>query len=198
MAGQDHQSQKQRLKASVDRRKAAAQEEKGLLIVTTGAGKGKSTAAMGMALRCVGHGMKVAIIQFVKGAIETGESKALAHFPDLVEFHRLGEGFTWETQNRERDIEMAQKAWDVTKQYLQDPSFSMVILDELNIILRNDYLPLSDVIADLKAKPAMQHVVVTGRSAKQELIDAADLVTEMGMVKHPFRKGIKAQQGVEF
>ena len=147
-------------------------------------------AAMGMALRCVGHGMKVAIIQFVKGAIETGESKALAHFPELVKFHRLGEGFTWETQDRDRDIEMAKKAWSVTKQYLQDPSFSMVILDELNIILRNDYLPLSDVIADLKAKPDMQHVVVTGRSAKQDLLDAADLVTEMGMVKHPFRKGI--------
>ncbi len=198
MAEHDHKSQKQRLKQSVDRRKAAAQQEKGLLIVHTGAGKGKSSAAMGMALRCVGHGMKVAIIQFVKGAIETGETKALGAFPTLVEFHRLGEGFTWETQDRDRDIQTANQAWEVAQQYLKDPSFSMVILDELNIILRNDYLPLTEVLPILQAKPAMQHVVVTGRSAKQELLDAADLVTEMGMLKHPFRKGIKAQKCVEF
>lgn len=194
----DHKSQKQRVKESVDRRKAAAQQDKGLLIVHTGAGKGKSTAAMGMALRCVGHGLKVAIIQFVKGAIETGEAKAFQTFPDLVVFHRLGEGFTWETQDRERDIQNARHAWDVACRYLRDPAYSMVILDELNIILRYDYLSLDDVLSGLQGKAPLQHVVITGRSAKQELLDAADLVTEMGMVRHPFRKGIRAQKGVEF
>lgn len=198
MSEQDHKSQKQRVKESVDRRKAAAQQDKGLLIIHTGAGKGKSTAAMGMAIRCVGHGLKVAIIQFVKGAIETGEVKALQTFPDLVAFHRLGEGFTWETQDRERDVQTARHAWDVACRYLRDPVYHMVILDELNIILRYDYLSLDAVLSDLQGKAPMQHVVVTGRSAKKELIDAADLVTEMGMVRHPFRKGIKAQKGVEF
>ncbi len=198
MDEQEHRSQKQRVKESVERRKAAAQQEKGLLIVHTGAGKGKTSAAIGMVLRCVGHGMKVAVIQFVKGAIETGEAQALAAFPDLVTFHRLGEGFTWETQDRARDIETARRAWEVACQYLKDPTYRMVVLDELNIVLRYDYLPLAEVLAVLQAKPPLQHVVVTGRSAKPELVDAADLVTEMGMVKHPFRKGIKAQPGVEF
>ncbi|WP_447974027.1 cob(I)yrinic acid a,c-diamide adenosyltransferase [Nitrospira sp. Kam-Ns4a] len=198
MDEQEHRSQKQRVKESVERRKAAAQLEKGLLIVHTGAGKGKTSAAMGMVLRCVGHGMKVAVIQFVKGAIETGEAQALAVFPDLVTFHRLGEGFTWETQDRARDTETARRAWEVACRYLKDPAYRMVVLDELNIVLRYDYLPLAEVLAVLQAKPPMQHVVVTGRSAKPELVAAADLVTEMGMVKHPFRKGVKAQPGVEF
>lgn len=198
MVEQNHKSQKLRVKESVDRRKAAAQQEKGLLIVHTGSGKGKTSAAMGMALRCVGHGLKVAIIQFIKGAIETGEAAALQAFPALVQIHRLGEGFTWETQDRERDVQTARHAWEVARRYLSDRTYAMVILDELNIILRYDYLAVDEVLEVLQARPPMQHVVITGRSAKQELVEAADLVTEMGMVKHPFRKGVKAQKGVEF
>lgn len=192
-----HKVEKRRVKESVDRRKAAAQREKGLLIVHTGAGKGKTTAAMGMALRCIGHGMKVAIIQFVKGAIPTGEERALMQLRKDVTFLRMGEGFTWETQDRERDIQMARKAWDAALTYLRDPTYGMVILDELNIVLRYDYLPVEEVLEALRSKPEMLHVVITGRSAKKELIEAADLVTEMGMVKHPFRAGIKAQKGVD-
>jgi cob(I)alamin adenosyltransferase len=198
MAEQDHKSQKQRVKESVDRRKAAAQQEKGLLIVHTGSGKGKTTAAMGMVLRCLGHGLPVAIIQFVKGALATGETQVLERFPDLVRAHRMGEGFTWETQNRERDIEVARRAWETACRYLTDPGYTMVILDELNIVLRYEYLAFGEILPVLQARPAMQHVVVTGRSAKPELIEAADLVTEMNVIKHPFRKGIKAQAGVEF
>lgn len=192
-----HVEEKQRVKSSVDRRKAAAQREKGLLIVHTGAGKGKTTAAMGMALRCLGHGMKVAITQFVKGAIPAGEEQALRQLSPEVTCLRMGEGFTCETQDRERDIHVARKAWETARTYLQDPTYGMVILDELNIVLRYDYLPLDEVLATLRHKPDMQHVVITGRSAKKELIDAADLVTEMGMIKHPFRAGIKAQKGVD-
>jgi len=192
-----HKAEKQRVKASVDRRKAAAQREKGLIIVHTGAGKGKTTAAMGMALRCIGHGMKVAIIQFVKGAIPTGEERALMQLSKDVTFLRMGEGFTWETQDRERDVLLAHKAWETALTYLRDPSYSMVILDELNIVLRYDYLPLDEVLEALRNKPAMLHVVITGRSAKKELMEAADLVTEMGMIKHPFRDGVKAQKGVD-
>lgn len=199
MAGnaEQHKSEKQRVKASVDRRKEAAQREKGLIIVHTGAGKGKTTAAMGMALRCIGHGMKVAIIQFVKGAIPTGEERVLRQLSHGVTFLRMGEGFTWETQDRERDIQAARKAWDTALTYLRDPAYGMVILDELNIVLRNDYLPLEEVLEALRSKPEMLHVVITGRSAKKELMEAADLVTEMGLIKHPFRAGIKAQKGVD-
>ena len=199
MAGnaEQHKSEKQRVKASVDRRKATAQREKGLIIVHTGAGKGKTTAAMGMALRCIGHGMKVAIIQFVKGAIPTGEERVLRQLSHDVTFLRMGEGFTWETQDRERDIQAARKAWDTALTYLRDPAYGMVILDELNIVLRNDYLPLEEVLEALRSKPEMLHVVITGRSAKKELMEAADLVTEMGLIKHPFRAGIKAQKGVD-
>jgi cob(I)alamin adenosyltransferase len=192
-----HKAEKRRVKASVDRRKAAAQREKGLIIVHTGAGKGKTTAAMGMALRCIGHGMKVAVIQFVKGAIPTGEERALMQLSKDVTFLRMGEGFTWETQDRERDIQMARKAWDTALTYLRDPTYGMVILDELNIVLRYGYLPIEEVLGALQNKPDMLHVVITGRSAKKELMDAADLVTEMGLIKHPFRAGIKAQRGVD-
>lgn len=188
----------QRLKASVDRRIAAAQQEKGLLIVFTGAGKGKTTAALGMALRCIGHGMKVAIVQFIKGAIDTAEERVLKSFGDQVTFLRMGEGYTWETQDRERDTEFAQRAWYAAIGFLRDPAYAMVILDEFNIALHHDYVRLDDVLPVLHNRPLMQHVVVTGRGAKKELIEAADLVTEMGQVKHPFRKGIKAQKGVEF
>jgi len=194
----EHKARMERLKASVDRRIEAAQEEKGLLIVYTGAGKGKTTAALGMALRCIGHGMKVAVVQFIKGAIDTAEERALKSFGDRVVFLRMGEGYTWETQNRERDTMFALDAWTAACGFLQDPLYAMVILDEFNIALQHEYISLSTVMPTLHVRPPMQHVVITGRGAPAELIDEADLVTEMKQVKHPFRKGIKAQQGVEF
>lgn len=187
-----------RLKASVNRRIEAAQEEGGLLIVYTGAGKGKTTAALGMALRCIGHGMKVAVVQFIKGAIDTAEERALKPFGDRLTFLRMGEGYTWETQDRERDIRFAQQAWAKACEFLRDPSYAMVILDEFNIALQHDYVPLDVVLPVLRSRPPMQHVVITGRGAKEALTEEADLVTEMKQVKHPFRKGIKAQAGVEF
>ena len=194
----DHQTKMQRLKASVDRRIEAAQEEKGLVIVYTGAGKGKTTAALGMALRCLGHGMKVAIVQFIKGAIDTAEERVLKSFGDRVTFLRLGEGYTWETQDHERDTEFARQAWEQVCKFLGDPSYAMVILDEFNIALQQGYVAVGEVLPPLQSRPPMQHVVITGRGAPPELIEVADLVTEMKQVKHPFRKGIKAQPGVEF
>ncbi len=194
----EHKAKMERLKASVDRRIEAAQEEKGLLIVYTGAGKGKTTAALGMALRCLGHGMKVAVVQFIKGAIDTAEERALKSIGDRVTFLRMGEGYTWETQDRERDTKFAQQAWGMVCGFLRDPSYAMVILDEFNIALENDYVRLEDVLSVLRGRPPMQHVVITGRGAKDALIEEADLVTELKQVKHPFRKGIKAQPGVEF
>jgi cob(I)alamin adenosyltransferase len=198
MSDSTHQARMQQLKTSVDRRIAAAQEEKGLLMVYTGAGKGKTTAALGMALRCLGHGMKVAVVQFIKGAIDTAEERILKSFGEQVVFLRMGEGYTWETQDRERDTMVAQEAWGVAERYLQDPGLGMVILDELNIAIHHGYVPLDQVLKALVRRPFMLHVVITGRGAKPELIEAADLVSEMKMIKHPFRKGIKAQQGVEF
>ncbi|MBV9553842.1 MAG: cob(I)yrinic acid a,c-diamide adenosyltransferase, partial [Alphaproteobacteria bacterium] len=181
-----------------DRVLATKTEERGLVIVHTGAGKGKSTAAFGMVLRCIGHGMRVGVVQFVKGAWGTGERDALAKFPDLVTCRAMGEGFTWDTQDRARDIAAARAAWEAAKAMIGDPSYGMVLLDELNIVLRYDYLPLDEVLAALRAKPRDLHVVVTGRNAKPELIELADLVTEMTLVKHPFRAGVKAQKGIEF
>jgi cob(I)alamin adenosyltransferase len=177
---------------------ATKTEERGLVIVHTGAGKGKSTAAFGMVLRCLGHGMRVGIVQFVKGAWSTGERTALAQFPDLVTCRAMGEGFTWDTQDRARDIAAGTAAWETAKAMLADPSYRLVLLDELNIVLRYGYLPLAEVVAALKAKPRDLHVVVTGRNAPPELIELADLVTEMTLVKHPFRAGVKAQPGIEF
>ena len=177
---------------------ATKTEERGLLIVHTGTGKGKSTAAFGLVMRALGHGMKIGIVQFVKGAWETGERKILNHYPDLVTCRAMGEGFTWDTQDRARDIAAARAAWDMAKAMIADPSYRMVLLDELNIVLRYDYLPLEEILETLKAKPRDLHVVVTGRNAKPGLIEVADLVTEMTMVKHPFRGGVKAQQGIEF
>ena len=185
-------------KALRDKILATKTEERGLLIVHTGKGKGKSTAAMGLAMRCMGHGMRVGIVQFVKGVWETGERDILKRFPELVTIKAMGEGFTWETQDRKRDIAAAEAAWEVAREMIADPSYAMVILDELNIVLRYDYLTLADVLAALADKPRDLHVVVTGRNAKDELIDAADLVTEMTQIKHPFRSGVKAQVGVEF
>lgn len=194
----EYKAKMERLKASVDRRIEAAQEERGLLIVYTGAGKGKTTAALGMAIRCIGHGMKVAVVQFIKGAIDTAEERVLKSFGNQVTFLRMGEGYTWETQDRERDTRFAQQAWAAACGFLRDPSYAMVILDEFNIALQHDYVGLDDVLPILRDRPPMQHVVITGRGAKEALIEVVDLVTEMKQVKHPFRKGLKAQPGVEF
>jgi cob(I)alamin adenosyltransferase len=193
-----HREKMARRKAARAKMLATKTEERGLLIVHTGLGKGKSTAAFGLVLRCIGHGMRVGVVQFVKGAWATGERDVLAKFPELVTCRAMGEGFTWDTQDRERDIAAARAAWEMAKEMIADPSYSLVLLDELNIVLRYDYLPLDEVLAELKAKPRDLHVVVTGRNAKPELIELADLVTEMTMVKHPFRAGVKAQKGIEF
>ncbi|OUJ01833.1 cob(I)yrinic acid a,c-diamide adenosyltransferase [Acetobacter cibinongensis] len=193
-----HREKMQKRKAVQDQEVASKTVEKGLLLVNTGPGKGKSTAALGMVLRTLGYGRKVVVVQFIKGLWDTGERRALERFDDLIEWHALGEGFTWETQDRARDVAACQKAWAVAKQALSQPDVALVVLDELNIALRYDYLPLAEVLADIQARPAGQHVVVTGRNAKPELIEQADLVTEMALVKHHFKNGVKAQQGVEF
>ena len=172
--------------------------EKGLLIVHTGPGKGKTSAAMGLVVRALGYGWKVGIVQFIKGAWDTGEKHALERFGDLVAWHTMGEGFTWETQDRDRDIAAAERAWEKALALMDDPAIGLLVLDELNIALRYDYLPLDAVVARLAARRPALHVVVTGRNAKPALIEAADLVTEMGLVKHHFAAGVKAQQGIEF
>jgi cob(I)alamin adenosyltransferase len=193
-----HREKMERRQAARRKVLATKTEERGLLIVHTGAGKGKTTAAFGMVLRCIGHGMRVGVVQFVKGAWGTGERTVLARFPDLVTCRAMGEGFTWDTQDRARDIAAAAAAWDMAQVMIADPSYRLVLLDELNIVLRYGYLPVGDIVAALKAKPGDLHVIVTGRNAPPELIDAADLVTEMSLVKHPFRAGVKAQAGIEF
>jgi cob(I)alamin adenosyltransferase len=193
-----HNEKAARRKAVRDRMLATKTEERGLLIVHSGTGKGKSTAAFGLVLRCLGHGMPVGIVQFVKGVWSTGERVALERFGDLVTCRAMGEGFTWDTQDRARDIAAARRAWQMAQAMIADPSYRLVVLDELNIVLRYDYLPVDEVVAALKTKPRDLHVVVTGRNAKPELIDAADLVTEMTLIKHPFRAGVKAQPGIEF
>jgi len=173
--------------------------EKGLIIVNTGKGKGKSTAAFGMVLRALGHGMKVAVIQFIKGSRDIGESKALEAFGEQVSFFACGEGFTWETQNLEKDRALARRTWEEAEKALMPGSdVDLVVLDELNVVLKYGYLTLDEVMPALLARPGMQHVVITGRNAPEELIEQADLVTEMTLVKHPFRSGVKAQKGVEF
>jgi len=193
-----HAEKMRRKKEARDKIIATKTIEKGLLIVHTGKGKGKSTAAFGLVFRALGNGMKVAIVQFVKGKWQTGERAALEKFGDQVTIATMGEGFTWETQNRARDIDAARAAWEKAKAFVMDSEHQMVVLDELNIVLRYDYLDTAEVVAALNARPEMKHVVVTGRNAKDELIDAADLVTEMEQVKHPFRAGVKAQKGIEF
>ena len=193
-----HREKMARRKAARDRVLATKTEERGLIIVHTGTGKGKTTAAFGMVLRCIGHGMRVGIVQFVKGAWGTGERDVLAKFPELVTCRAMGEGFTWDTQDRARDIAAARAAWELAKEMIADPSYNLILLDELNIVLRYDYLPLDEVLGVLRAKPRDLHIVVTGRNAKPELIELADLVTEMTLVKHPFRAGVKAQRGIEF
>ena len=193
-----HSEKMAKRKAARDRMLATKTEERGLVIVHTGTGKGKSTAAFGMALRAIGHGMRIGIVQFVKGAWTSGERGVFERFPEQVRIEVLGEGFTWETQDRQRDIRAARRAWEAAKAMIADPSYAMIVLDELNIVLRYDYLALDDVLAALKAKPRALHVVITGRNAKPALIEAADLVTEMTLVKHPFQAGVKAQAGIEF
>jgi cob(I)alamin adenosyltransferase len=195
-----HASKMAKKKAARDKIMAGKAGEKGLIIVHTGAGKGKSSSGFGMILRCVAHGMPCAVVQFIKGAWDTGERRLLTtHFSDLCQFHAMGEGFTWETQDKTRDIAAAKAGWEKAKELIRDPEIRLVLLDEINIALRYDYLDLAEVLDFLKSeKPPLTHVVLTGRNAKEELIEAADLVTEMTLVKHPFRAGIKAQPGVEF
>jgi len=195
-----HTAKMAKKKAARDKIMATKSDEKGLLIVHTGKGKGKSSAAFGMIFRCIAHGMPCAVVQFIKGGMSTGERDLIQrHFTDLCKFHTMGEGFTWETQDKARDIEMAQAAWAKAQELIRDPGNRMVLLDEINIALRYDYLDVDAVVAFLAAeKPPMTHVVLTGRNAKDALIEAADLVTEMELVKHPFRAGVKAQQGVEY
>ncbi len=193
-----HHEKMAKKKAARDKIMAGKTIERGLLIVHTGKGKGKSTAAFGMVFRCIGHGMKAGVIQFVKGAWGTGERTVLEKFPELVTIKAMGEGFTWETQDKDRDIAHAREGWEEAKRLIADPTYKMVLLDELNIVLRYDYLPLQEVLDVLRNKPADKHVVVTGRNAKEELIEIADLVTEMELIKHPFRSGVKAQAGIEF
>jgi cob(I)alamin adenosyltransferase len=177
---------------------ATKTEEKGLLVVHTGKGKGKSTAAFGMVFRAIGNGMRVGVVQFVKGVWNTGERTVLDRFPDQVSINAMGEGFTWDVADRQRDLAAARKAWEQAKRLIEDPAYDMVLLDELNICLRYDYLPIAEVVEVLKAKPADKHVIVTGRNAKDELLEIADLVTEMTEIKHHFRAGVKAQKGIEF
>ncbi|WP_428696369.1 cob(I)yrinic acid a,c-diamide adenosyltransferase [Stappia sp.] len=194
-----HADKMRKKKAARDKIMATKTIEKGLLIVHTGKGKGKSTAGFGMVFRSLGHGHKVAVVQFVKGRIETGERMALERFSDLVTIKRMGEGFTWETQDRQRDIDAARAAWEAAKDLIRSREHRIVLCDELNIVLRYDYLPIEEVVAFLKdEKPEDVHVVITGRNAKDELIEIADLVTEMTQIKHPFRSGVKPQEGIEF
>ncbi len=202
----DSKSDEERHRSKMANRKAAQDSEvasktikqKGLLMVHTGTGKGKSTAAFGLALRMLGRGRRVGVVQYIKGAWSTGERTALDRFGDMVSWHTMGEGFTWETQDRDRDVAAARKAWQKSVELLADPTLGLLVLDELNVALRYDYLSVEEVVATLKARRADLHVVVTGRNAKPALIEAADLVTEMTLVKHHFAAGVRAQEGVEF
>jgi cob(I)alamin adenosyltransferase len=195
-----HRERMQRHKEAFEKRKAQATRDKGLILVHTGAGKGKTTAALGLAFRALGQGMKVGIVQFIKGAIPTGEAAIAVRLAELLplEMYTLGDGFTWNTQDREQDTASARKAWDRAVALLRDASFDVVILDELCVVLKHGYLPLAEVTEELRRKREMLHVVVTGRNAPEELFDLADLVTEMKLVKHPYRSGVRAQKGVEF
>ncbi|MEL6735025.1 MAG: cob(I)yrinic acid a,c-diamide adenosyltransferase [Pseudomonadota bacterium] len=193
-----HTDKMKKKKAARDKIIATKTREKGLVIVHTGKGKGKSTAAFGMVFRALGNGMKVGVVQFVKGKWGTGERAILEKLGDQVTMETMGEGFTWETQDRQRDIDAARTAWEKAKAMIMDDEHAMVLCDELNIVLRYDYLPIEEIVETLRNKPEMKHVIVTGRNAKDDLIDLADLVTDMTMIKHPFRDGVKAQVGIEF
>jgi cob(I)alamin adenosyltransferase len=192
-----HEERMAKKKAIIDEKVKKADKEQGVIVITTGNGKGKSSSGFGMVARALGHNMKVGIVQFIKGAFSTGEEAFFRRFPDEVEYHVMGDGFTWETQNREQDVKTATLAWENAKRMLNDESYDLILLDELNIVLKYQYLPMEDVIKDLQNRPEMQHVVITGRAAKDELIEIADTVTEMKDIKHAFRSGIKAQKGIE-
>ena len=198
-AGRDarHKARMVRKKEVVDSKIAAAQTERGVIVITTGNGKGKSSSGFGMVVRAMGHGMRTGVVQFIKGAFPSGEEMFLRRFPEECEFHVMGEGYTWETQDRAREVAKAEAAWEVARRMLRDPSFDLILFDELNIALKLHYLDLDTVIADLRARPPKQHVVITGRGAPSALIEAADTVTDMTPVKHAFEQGIKAQPGVE-
>ncbi|CAJ94045.1 cob(I)yrinic acid a,c-diamide adenosyltransferase [Cupriavidus necator] len=192
-----HKARMERKKEIVDARIAAAQDERGVIVITTGNGKGKSSSGFGMVVRALGHGMRTGVVQFIKGAQPTGEEMFLRRFPDECAFHVMGEGYTWETQDRARDVAKAEAAWEVARGMLRDPGIGLVLFDELNIALKLHYLDVEQVIADLRARPPMQHVVITGRGAPPALVETADTVTDMTPVKHAFQQGIKAQRGVE-
>lgn len=193
-----HNARMARKKALMDEKIAQAQDEYGLLLVHSGNGKGKSSSAFGMVARALGHGLKVGVVQFIKGGMSTGEEQFFRRFPDEVSYHVMGEGYTWDTQDRQRDIEKARQAWDIARQLLNDPQIALVVLDELNIALKHGYLDLDVVLRDIESRPELQHVVATGRGAPPALLEAADTVTEMTLVKHAFKAGVKAQKGVEF
>ena len=195
---EQHAEKMKKKQAAHDKIMATKTQEKGLLIVHTGKGKGKTTAALGMVVRAIGHGKKVGVVQFVKGAMTTGEKVVFDAFPDNVIFKPMGEGFTWNTQDKTRDIALAREAWDEVKRMIADPAYDMVLADELNIVLRYDYLPVDEVLEAVTSRDEMKHVLITGRNAPEALVEAADLVTEMTLVKHPFRSGVKAQAGIEF
>lgn len=199
LTDEQYRQKMQRRKQVQSERVAKASQEKGLIIVNTGNGKGKTTAALGMVMRSLGHGYQVAIIQFIKGAWEPAEKAVLSQWESQLVFHAMGEGFTWETQDRERDIEKANQAWNKALEYIRNPDFKLVLLDEINVALKLGYLEVNDVLAGLEQKPADSHVIITGRGAPAALIERADLVTEMTLIKHPFREqGVKAQPGIEF
>ena len=199
LTAEQYKRKMQRRKEVQAQRLAERTEEKGLIVVHTGNGKGKTTAALGMVLRSLGHGYRVAIVQFIKGAWEPAEKAAFSRWSDLLEFQAMGEGFTWETQDKERDIQKAHEAWDTALGYIRNPEFKLVLLDEINVALKLGYLKIEQVLAGLAQKPADCHVILTGRGAPTALIERADLVTEMTLVKHPFREqGVKAQPGIEF
>jgi len=195
-----HAEKMAKKKAARDKIMAGKTEERGLLIVHTGKGKGKSTAAFGMVFRAIAHGMPCGVVQFIKGGMETGERRLITeHFADICQFHTMGEGFTWETQDRERDVRHARAAWEKAKALIRDPAIKLVLLDELNIALRYEYVPVNEVLSFLaEEKPDDTHVIITGRNAPEALLEMADLATEMTLVKHPFRSGVKAQAGIEF
>ena len=194
---QRHQQRMQRQKNVVDEKIQQANKEKGLLLVITGNGKGKSSSGFGMVARALGHNMRVGIVQFIKGAFSTGEETFFRRFPNEVEYHVMGDGFTWETQNLEQDISSAKAGWKICKQLLQDPTIDIVLLDELNIVLKMKYLDIDEVLADIAKRPAMQHVIITGRGAPEAVIEAADTVSRIEDIKHAFRAGIQAQKGIE-
>jgi cob(I)alamin adenosyltransferase len=191
-----HRRRMQRKKEVVDQKIASATADRGVFVLNTGNGKGKSSSAFGMVARSLGHGMQVAVVQFIKGSFSTGEEAFFRRFPD-VSYHVMGEGFTWETQDRERDMRAASAAWEKAKQFLRDSTYPLVVLDELNIALKHKYVPLPDVVAAISTRPRQQHVVVTGRGAPNELIELADTVTEMREIKHAFGAGVRAQKGIE-